>query len=368
MVFRSLFTRVKKSKKFVFRSKKKGDLIEQLSEHSAYYARHESILSHKPVNEVIEEIILGLKIVNLELTHVQGSGKSIILIPPKYEFWTYFLTAAKLSFLGYKTIFVFHNWSRPLIDLVKDNVNYIRYHNLSFENVEDYKIPEGKLNNVLNFSDGIKYGSNNIPSFSTAIITDDCDLDYVLAYVISNAFSFAGMKSSNVKRLIVDESIKDRFRTKLKNRFPAISVANESKIRSENIRKQIHSLISDGISEGAELIFGNSDYSKDNYSNIVFDNVGKDMRIFQKSFYGPVLLITYTAFDQDENGSLKKNIKQQPSKGILVFSNKDLAEINMKSGKEYIFVKRPSLSISEYSEIIEYNPTLEAMFYILGVI
>ncbi len=218
---------------------------------------------------------------------------------------------------------------------------------------------------ILNFADSYNGIASTVPGFSTAIVSKDSDLDYVMAYIFANAFSFAGMKKSNLKRIIIDEDIKAEFEKRVYSRLVSIDNFNTTKITSSRVKIQIHQIVSDAISEGADLILGGDDFENDNYNNVILNNVTREMRVFQKSFFGPVLQLTYTSF---EPKILNKIIDQQPSRGLVLFSNDNkFVSLHQSCFRGRDHVIRPVDNERNISGIIEYNPSLETMFKMLGI-
>lgn len=354
------FLRRQADKKVPFKSKERADFVSLLQNERTYYAECEKELTNKPINEILLEIDTGLKIfkANLESTFETFENRSIILVPPKYEFWSYLLLGLSFSKMGYRTQFLYHNWSNQLIELIKPNLEYLEYQNLVFINAEDFNLKKNKKSEVFNFSESVKGLRSTIPSFSTAIVTSSSDIDYALAYVFANAFAFAGLKKSNLKRIIVDTSIKEEFRLKLESRLTGLDAFNSSRIRSKKIRKDIHELISDGISDGANLIVGESDFESDSYSNVILTDVVRESRIYQKKFFGPVLLVSFVDFSDKEE--LEGYLLQQPASGVVVFDESFSIE-TVEISKKITFVHRPLPSDTLYLEIIEDNPSLELL-------
>jgi hypothetical protein len=330
-----------------------------------HFADIENALTHKSVDEILKEISLGLRLNNINFDDTLTKKKTIAIIPPKYELWLYFLLAIRFSHSGYKVIFLYHNWSNTLIEQIKPSLSYLKYQNLSTANAEDYSFLKSEDVLILNFADSYKGISATVPGFSTALVSKDSDLDYVMAYILANAFSFAGMKKSNLKRIIIDEEIKAEFEKKVYNRLVSVDNFNTTKITSYRVKTQIHQIVSDAISEGADLILGGDDFEKDNYNNVILNNVTRDMRVFQKSFFGPVLQLIYTSF---EPKILSKVVAQQPSRGLVLFTNDSkFTSLHESCFKDKEYVVRPLNNEGKISGIIEYNPSLETMFKMLGI-
>lgn len=343
-----------------------GDLTYIIKGNLRYFAQLESDLSHKPLDEVLQEIRLGLKIFNYPfLQEKKIQNQHITIISPKYELWTYLLFALKLIELGYSVNFIYHNWSRPLVKLIQPNLLYLKYRNLYLHNIDDFDRAIVQNTFLLNFFETYRGIKNTVPDFSTVYIGKDIDLDYCVAYILANSFLFAGLKKSNVKRILVEKEIEEAFLDKFQQRISSQPVV-KVRIRSAKIRETIHELVSEGISMGGDILYGKSNSDELFHNNVVLKNVNKDSRIYQKKFYGPILLISSVALDDKE--SLTKTITRQPSKGIVLFSNDRSLEFpyweKFKTNK---FIYRPALKPSKFSLLVENTPSLEVAFEMIGL-
>lgn len=363
-MFNLLARKEESSLKLNLKQKANGDFLTLIREKPELFADLEHSINHKEVDEILNEIQLGLRINNLSQDDLVVIKKPVVIIPPKYEMWLYFLLAIRLSHIGNKVIFLHHNWSNALIDSIKPTLSYLKYQNLTLHNAEDYTFPVHDVF-ILNFSDSYKGIKSNVPAYSTLVVDKNSDLDYVMAYVFANAFSFAGMKKSNVKRIIIEESLREDFERKINSRLSAVNDINAAKIRSKRLKTQIHEIVSEAISEGADLLVGGDDFEVDNYKNIILNNVTHDMRVYQKNFFGPVLQLLYTSYDPK---SLAKVIRQQPSKGIVIFTDDNkFIDLHRSCFKNKSIVVRPFVNQTKLAGIIEYNPTLESMFKLIDI-
>lgn len=340
--------------------KKNGDLIFNLQADIDYYVELEHRANLKNKIEILREIDLGLNFLDLPIGVKKRDSEAIVLIPPKYELWTFLLISIKLALSGYRVVFLYHDWCKELISELRSNLNYIKYQNLTLKYIDEFDFKHLPGFKFLNFYQTYRGVPVTVPGFSTALLTADCDLDYAVTYILHNAFTFNGLKSSNLKRIIIDTNIKTQVLNKLRIRINAISTTNTSKTKSRKIKKQINELVMESISEGSDLLLGGGEIENDYLNNVILNDVVKDMRIFQKKFFGPVLLLTYSDFSHE---SLNDLIKQQPSQGIIVFSNHDLIDnsfINYKIGTKVLY--RPLRQTTFYNEIVENNPSMEYIF------
>ena len=358
--------------KFLNRKKKKeeslglveiqGDIIQFLRKNENYFAEYELKSIHKTKEETKSEFYLGSKILELKLKEVFENSSKVILIPPKYEFWTYIFLAIKFVKLGYKVEFLYYPWAKEIVALLEKYSNYLEYANLKFSEVENFEVNLNENPYVINFSDTLKGIRTTVPTFSTAYITANCDLDLAIEYIINHAFSFAGLKKSNLKRVIVDNEILTIFISKLAKKLDLGNLINDTKITSAQTSRQFQEIVSEAISDGAEVLNGSGIIHPDeDLHNVVLINVRPDMQVFQKKFFGPLLAITA----KGEN-SLVKLFKQQPSRGIVVFTSKDkISELNLPS--EYIYAIRNAEEMSENAKVLNDHPSLEYLLRFLGI-
>ncbi|WP_031498433.1 L-glutamate gamma-semialdehyde dehydrogenase [Bryobacter aggregatus] len=116
------------------------------------------------------------------------------------------------------------------------------------------------------------------------------DIDAAAAGVISSAFGFQGQKCSACSRVIVDESIYDRFVAKLK---PLAEAFPQGPVISASAEKTILNYIEIGKQEG-RLITGGAKSTEEGHvipPTIIADIEATD-RIFQEEIFGPVLAVT----------------------------------------------------------------------------
>ncbi len=337
-----------------------GDFVDVITKAPKYFAEIESSCAHKSIDESMTEIEWGLSLLDIPLSETHHGNKTIVLIPPKYDFWSYVFIAINLCFSGYRVFFLYHGWSKKLVSTMRQHLQYLKYQNLSFSpiaNIDTFTIPHDTT--FLNFYEKLKGIPLTIPSFTTVVVSSTSDLDYAIAYILEHAFAFTGLKSSSLKRVIVDSNCKSEFDKRLHSRLSYISNKNSSKVTSSHTRKLLHELVVEAISEGADMPLGGAHFDEEHVNNVILNYVNKDMRIFQKKFYGPLLQIAYSSFDPKD---LHETLKQQPSKGIIVVSAQPgFIELHDIAFNGYKIITRPAPQKHAELPVIESNPALELM-------
>jgi acyl-CoA reductase-like NAD-dependent aldehyde dehydrogenase len=210
------------------------------------------------------------------------------------------------------------------------NRGILKYQSLTFDMIDNLAINLEANPTVINFADNINGIVTNIPSFSTVLVSKDGDIDRAIAYIYDNAFHFAGLTRSNIKRVIVDSSIYDKFLERVSQRFSHQETL-DTQIKSTHTTNQLELLLSEAIAEGADLVVGDTSFNE-TQSKTILKDIESKMRIYQKNFYGPVLLIAKCNFENIDE--LQHYVKTQPSKGILVFADK---ELNISSDRSIIY-------------------------------
>lgn len=139
---------------------------------------------------------------------------------------------------------------------------------------------------------------------SANIVLDDADLDSAVDGALLATFLHSGQVCESGTRLLLPDSLYDRFVGKLKTRAAEIRVGYQlhpkSKMGPLVSKKQLET-VSDyvriGREEGAELVLGGEQVEVEGfgkgfyYSPTIFGNVKNSMRIAQEEIFGPVLSV-----------------------------------------------------------------------------
>lgn len=330
------------------------DLVGYLRANKKYFVKFEVQTLSKSKEEVEKEFELGSRIFNLNLKESFKKKKDIIFIPPKYEFWPHLFLSIKLVKLGYKVHFLYFGWAKKIIQLISSRTNYVDYQGLKFSDVDDYHIDNIKESLIINMTESFDGIKTTVPSFSTVYIKNGADLDYASAFIIDHAFSFAGLKKSSIKRVILDRGIEEEFVKKINQKLNLGKVQNTSLVKSERLIDEIRQLVSEAISDGAELHSGDAILNSEELpKNILISKVKPEMRIYQKKFFGPVLLIA----NVDDQVTLKKLLSMQPSNGVVVFvKNSGEKIVNLPENFDYVY---RTASKDQHFDLLHDHPSLE---------
>ncbi|MET3291214.1 UNVERIFIED_CONTAM: betaine-aldehyde dehydrogenase [Brevibacillus sp. OAP136] len=150
----------------------------------------------------------------------------------------------------------------------------------------------------------IKKISLELGGKSPNIIFADADFDAAVDYALFGIYCGAGQVCSAGSRILVEESIYDRFVEAFAERAQKIRVGNGLDAQSEMgpVVSQAHmekilGYVEIGKQEGARLLFGGNRLTNEAHANgffvepTAFVDVKQDMRIVQEEIFGPVCVI-----------------------------------------------------------------------------
>jgi aldehyde dehydrogenase (NAD+) len=139
---------------------------------------------------------------------------------------------------------------------------------------------------------------------SANIVLDDADFDSAIDGALLATFLHSGQVCESGTRLLLPDSLYDKFMARLKARAEQIQVGYQLHPKSRMgplvSKKQLESVadyVRIGREEGAELVLGGQQvevkgFGKGNYySPTIFGNVKNSMRIAQEEIFGPVLSV-----------------------------------------------------------------------------
>jgi acyl-CoA reductase-like NAD-dependent aldehyde dehydrogenase len=136
------------------------------------------------------------------------------------------------------------------------------------------------------------------------IVMDDADLALALDGVLWGAFGTTGQRCTATSRLILHETIYDKFMDMLVSRTQKLRLGDGLEegtevgpVINEAQRKTIHGYVEIGKQEGAKLLTGGNIASGDGlnkgwfYQPTIFTDVDPEMRIAKEEIFGPVLSV-----------------------------------------------------------------------------
>ncbi|MBD1371857.1 betaine-aldehyde dehydrogenase [Hazenella sp. IB182357] len=144
------------------------------------------------------------------------------------------------------------------------------------------------------------------------IVFADGDFETTLDYALNAVYFHAGQVCSAGARLIIEESIHDRFVSELVKRVEKIKLGNGfdegtqmGPLTSAEHRAKVENYIEVGQAEGAKLLIGGKRPAGEQFANgffvepTVFDGCSSKMRIVQEETFGPILTIeTFTTEEE----------------------------------------------------------------------
>jgi len=126
------------------------------------------------------------------------------------------------------------------------------------------------------------------------IVMDDADLDEASSLAVQGSYKNSGQRCTAIKRMLVQESVADRFtelvvaKTKAWRYGDPSDASNEmGTVIDEAAARLFESRVNDAIAQGARLLVGNL---RDGalYSPTVIDRVTPDMTVVREETFGPV--------------------------------------------------------------------------------
>ncbi len=138
---------------------------------------------------------------------------------------------------------------------------------------------------------------------SPNVIFADADLEGAVEWAMIGIFFNQGEVCSAGSRIIIEESIKDKFVKRLAERANAITIGDPTKnpdmgpLVSEAHMNDVLRYIEKGKEEGATLVCGGERYTEGECAKgyyvrpTIFDNCTSDMTIVREEIFGPVVTI-----------------------------------------------------------------------------
>lgn len=149
-------------------------------------------------------------------------------------------------------------------------------------------------------ADDIKRVSLELGGKSANVIFDDCDFDRAIASAASSSLGNAGQDCCARSRVLVQQSIYDKFSKALVDAFHAINIGDPLNDETEmgplvttSHRERVMQYIDKGKAEGATLACGGDEPSqRGSYlSPTVFLDAKPEMTIVREEIFGPVVAV-----------------------------------------------------------------------------
>lgn len=137
-----------------------------------------------------------------------------------------------------------------------------------------------------------------------AIVLADADLELAATKIIKGAFSYSGQRCTAIKRVLVDQKVKQALVKLLVEKVNKLTVGNPeddcdvTPVINENTVKYIKGLINDASKKGAKILTGNK-FDKNLIYPTLVDNVTESMALAWEEPFGPVLpIISFNNINQ----------------------------------------------------------------------
>ncbi|MDT3496447.1 aldehyde dehydrogenase family protein [Bacillus toyonensis] len=172
---------------------------------------------------------------------------------------------------------------------------------------------------------------------SPLIVFDDVDFETAVDNAMFGIFHNAGQVCSAASRLLVQETIYDKFVERLAERANKIVVGNgESEniemgaLTTESHMNDVLHYIKIGMEEGAKLVCGGKRLTENGLDRgffiapTIFADVNADMRIVKEEIFGPVLVVQ--KFKDEEDAIQKANASIYGLAGAVFTEDMDRAK------------------------------------------
>ncbi len=162
-----------------------------------------------------------------------------------------------------------------------------------------------------NASNNIKKIGLELGGKSPNVVFADCDFEAAIEWAMIGIFFNQGEVCVAGSRLIIEESIKDKFVARLAERANEMTIGNPldnpdiGPVISKKHLETVLSFIEKGKAEGATLVCGGERYVEGECANgyfirpTIFDNCTPDMTIVRDEIFGPVLTVQTFKTEQD---------------------------------------------------------------------
>jgi aldehyde dehydrogenase (NAD+) len=149
------------------------------------------------------------------------------------------------------------------------------------------------------------------------VVCDDADLDNAVRWVLASSFSNAGQRCAAASRIIVFDTIFDRFRDRLVNATRALKLGPTDNaflgpVINETHLRDMLAAVQQAVEQGARILVGGNrlrdpEHAAGYYmAPTILDNVAPDDDIAQRELFGPITIL-FRAKDFDEALALANN-------------------------------------------------------------
>jgi aldehyde dehydrogenase (NAD+) len=193
----------------------------------------------------------------------------------------------------------------------------------------------------------LEMGSKN-----ALIVAADADLDVAVNAAFVGAYSGTGQKCTASSRLIVDEAIHDQFVDKLVAKLRSTTVGHAlaegvdmGPVASRQQLDENLAWIEDGLSEGANLVFGGKPIQKSTEGYFMepalFIDTTNDMRINRAELFAPIACVM-KARDYEDALAMLNDTEFGLTAGIITQSLKTASDFKQRAVAGCVMVNLPT--------------------------
>lgn len=140
------------------------------------------------------------------------------------------------------------------------------------------------------------------------IVLDDANIDYAVNIAIRARYEYAGQNCNAGKRILVHESIYDKFLNEFINKARNLNVGDPLEEKTDlgpvisiDALNKMDYFVNDALNKGGKLRLGGFKLNMKGYyySPTIITDVGKDMYLFKEEVFGPIAPI-YSFHNEEE--------------------------------------------------------------------
>jgi len=175
---------------------------------------------------------------------------------------------------------------------------------------------------------GIKRVGLELGGKNGIIVMEDADLNLAVDGVIWGGFGTTGQRCTAASRVIVQQSVKEKFEKALADRVSKLRLGSGLDPKTDvgplinrNAVEKVQMYVDIGVKEGAKLLCGGSRFKGRGffYQPTLFTNATYDMKISQEEIFGPVVCIIAVK-DLDEAIDVMNSVSYGLSSSIYTSS------------------------------------------------
>jgi len=152
---------------------------------------------------------------------------------------------------------------------------------------------------------GLRKATLELGSNSATIVHSDADIEKAASKLAKMAFAHAGQICISVQRILIQNSVKEKFMEKFLQEVSLLKVGdplnpqtNVGPMISEKEAERIEQWVKEAVDEGAKVLIGGK-REKSIYYPTVIMNARKGMKVMDEEAFGPIVVVsTYETIEE----------------------------------------------------------------------